>query len=506
MKRFRLFVLIFCLLYPFGVSKADLPEMTSGWFPFEPYMHTEEHQGLSRLTGLDIKMLEAVLFHAGYKPAFSQVSWKEFLEDIRTGKRQIAPFATQTPEREKWGYFSIPYRWEEDVLYIKSGSTFSFKKNDVEDFITQMKKTGFRLGVMDGFFYPSEALNKFINDPANAHQIIKVKFDIDNINNLLLDKIDGFLTDRLVGATLIWRSGERKKFEEHLLNLKVPICFLMSKASVTPDIIEKINDAITKIKKSGEHAKIMRGYILPQLLMQTVDRPWFLWIEMMAIIAFVIAGMIIADRENFSVVATFGLAIVPSFGGGLLRDIIVNRYPVGMLVTPRYILTVLAAFFSILLLINIYDFFKYKMKFHKIDSLTPSRTTITRFVDILDAIGTSAFTVIGVLVAVMSKADPLWIWGPFFAVTTGIGGSTIRNALAGYRALGSHTTYSEIPLFCGFGLSLFLNAQTELIDPTRIFNVVVLTIAIGFICHVLISFFKVPSLKVHFFTRTKKRK
>jgi polar amino acid transport system substrate-binding protein len=146
------------------------------------------------------------------------------------------------------------------------------------------------------------------------------------------------------------------------------------------------------------------------------------------------------------------------------------------------------------------------MKWHTIDSLTPSRTVITRVADILDAIGTSAFTVIGVLVAVMSKADPLWIWGPFFAVTTGIGGSTIRNALAGYRALGSHTTYSEIPLFCGLGLSLFLNSQTELIDPTLIFNVVILTIAIGFITHVLIGFYQIPSLKVHFFTQPKKRK
>ncbi|ARN84220.1 transporter substrate-binding domain-containing protein [Candidatus Nucleicultrix amoebiphila] len=479
--------------------KAQDEVIKTGWFPFEPYMYVKETQGFSQLTGLDIKMIEALSQHLGVKPDFSVVQWKQFLSDIKSGQRLIAPFATKTKERSEWAYFSIPYRFEENALFVKYGSSLEFK--NVQSFVDMAKKTGFRLGIMDGFVYASDAINDFINDPQYQHQIMRAKFENDNLNNLLKDKIDGFLTDRLVGATLIWRSGHSKDVEERYLGVSTPIHFLISKKLGSPEFLEKVNKAIQEMKASGEHRKIMREYILPVLLMQTIDRPWFLWIEVLAIIAFVIAGMMIADKENFSVLATFGLAIVPSFGGGLIRDIIVGRTPVGILVTPRYVYIVIIAFLTVLFFINVYDFLRHKMKLFVIDKYVPSKAEITRLIQLLDAMGTSAFTVIGVLVAVLGKADPLWIWGPLFAVMTGVGGSTMRNALAGYRALGNELTYAEIPLLCGLGLSLYLDNQVEHVDPTQILLVVLLTIFIGFLMHVFVYHWNIPSIKIHLFKK-----
>lgn len=488
------------ILFSFPLLAQD-QEVLSGWFPAEPYMQVEQSKDVSKLTGLDIQMVEAVLNKTHHKVTFSQSTWKEILADLKEGKKTLAPFATQTKEREEWAYFSEPYRWEENVLYVQYGSQFQFR--DLDDFLRKIKETNFRLGVIDGFVYADKRVNDFINDPQNSHLIIKTSLDLNNLNNLLQNKIDGFLADRLIAATLVWRSGARQSVEERLLNISTPIHFIISKAAATPAFVEEVNKTILKMKASDEHSAIMRQYILPVLLMQTIDRPWFLWIEVLAIIAFVLSGIIIADRENLSIISTFGLSVVPAFGGGLLRDIIVNRSPVGILVTPRYIFIVMTCFTITILALNFYDFLRYRLKIKWVQNFTIKTTFIHRIVDIFDAIGTSAFTVIGVLVAVLGKATPLWVWGPILAVMTGIGGSTIRNLLAGYRALGNEYTYAEIPLLCGLGLALFLNGQTEKIDPNLIFTIVIATIVCGFIAHILVNIFKVPSIKIRFFSQNR---
>lgn len=479
---------------------ASENDILSGWFPFEPYMHIEEKQGIPRLTGLDIRMLEVTTKNVGYRASFKKIPWQQLLEDIKSGTRQIAPFATKTPQREEWAYFSVPYRWEENVLYVKKGSDLHF--DSIGDLLREFERSQFRLGVMDGFVYADQAINDYIADPKNAQRIVRVKFDNENLMNLEQGKIDGFFTDRLSGATMIWRLGDRQLVEERVLGIHTPIHFIMSKKSTTPEMVEKINESLKTMRKNGTHSRIMREYILPVLLMQTIDKTWFFWVEIMAIIAFVISGVIIAERENLNLISAFGLSVVPSFGGGLIRDLIVNRSPVGVLVTPRYIFTVCVVFLLAVLLINIYDALKRTARCGNIVRIVPTDRVIHRIVDIFDAIGTSAFTVIGVLVGVMSHADPLWVWGPLFAVMTGVGGSTIRNTLVGYRALGNDYTYAEIPLISGFILSIYLQGQTELINPTEILWVVIATILFGFVFHTIVYFFKIPALKVHLFSAT----
>jgi polar amino acid transport system substrate-binding protein len=494
-KPAKFFLLALCMLFHISALHAELETLKSGWYPFDPYMTLEKSHGVEKLMGLDIQMLEAVAHHLQVIPEFSFVPWKNFLEDIKSGKRQMASSATKTPEREEWAYFSDPWRWEENALYVHYGSSFKFK--DVADFIKQIKETGFILGVMDGFVYASDLINDFIHDPKYAHQIVKGKFDSDSLKNLLSQKVDGFITDRLVGATLIWRTGQNKNVEERLLGVSTPIGFLMSKKSTTPEFVSKVNQAIKEMRASGEHRRISQQYILPILLMQTIDRPWFGWIEVCALLAFVVSGMIIAEREKFTIVAALAIAIVPAFGGGLIRDLMVARFPVGVLTTPRYIFIVLCSFGLVLFVINLYDIFYHRYHHKWLDKISGSEKNINTLIVYFDSMGTSAFTVIGVLVAVMGKAEPLWLWGPLFAVMTGVGGGAIRNLLIGSRAFGSEYTNAEIPLLCGAGLSLFLSNQVEKIDPDLILFAVILTILLGFIAYMLVYYYKIPSLKIH---------
>jgi polar amino acid transport system substrate-binding protein len=503
-KQAKFLFFTLCFLFVRSTLHAEFATLKAGWYPFEPYMTLEKSHGVDKLTGLDIEMLEAVANHLQVKLDISMVPWKSFLDDIKSGKRQIAPSATKTKERQEWAYFSDPWRWEENALYVRYGSKFQFK--DVNDFIKKVKETGFILGVMDGFVYASDLINDLIRDPKYAHQIVKSKFDSDSLTNLLTGKVDGFLTDRLVGATLIWRTAQNKNVEERLLGISTPIGFLMSKKSTMPELVSKVNKIIKDMRASGEHQLISQQYILPILLMQTIDRPWFGWIEVCALLAFVISGMIIAEREKFTLLAGLGIAIVPAFGGGLIRDLMVARYPVGVLTTPRYIFIVLCSFGLVLCVINLFDVLSYHYKHKWLGKILNSKHRLDALIIYFDALGTSAFTVIGVLVAVMGKAEPLWLWGPLFAVMTGVGGGAIRNLLIGSQAFGSEYTYAEIPLLCGLGLSFFLNNQVEKIDPNSIFLAVIFSILIGFIAHIVVYHYKIPSLKIHMLDNILNRK
>jgi uncharacterized membrane protein YeiH len=50
-------------------------------------------------------------------------------------------------------------------------------------------------------------------------------------------------------------------------------------------------------------------------------------------------------------------------------------------------------------------------------------------VELTDAIGLAAFTVIAVVIAVRFFAEPLWLWGPPCAALSAAGGGTLRDML-----------------------------------------------------------------------------
>ena len=77
---------------------------------------------------------------------------------------------------------------------------------------------------------------------------------------------------------------------------------------------------------------------------------------------------------------------------------------------------------------------------------------------LFDSLGLGAFTVLGVLVALQYRCEPLWLWGPLLAVVTNGGGSVIRDLIT-MRPVSIVTTtipYVEISAVWGLVLSAYL--------------------------------------------------
>lgn len=143
--------------------------------------------------------------------------------------------------------------------------------------------------------------------------------------------------------------------------------------------------------------------------------------EIIGTIAFAASGAMIAIRKELDLFGIIMLGTITAVGGGILRDIIIGRIPPNTFVNPLYIAT--AALTSVLLFII----------FYKAPSLLDSKHigTFEKILNIFDAIGLGAFTVIGIDAGIDKGYGEYLFLLIFLGVTTGIGGGIMRDIMAG---------------------------------------------------------------------------
>ena len=493
---YLLLVLFFFLSFLPLAQGKELKQnvLRGGWYLWDPYQFIEKGQGYTQLNGLDINLERAIAKHAGYEIHFEQVAWKQHLTDLAAGTRDIAAGATYTPQREKFAYFSEPYREESNSLFTLKQTTKKLTFSNANEFLEKVKNTKFKLGIVDGYVYVDHKINAFIANPENRPQIFPVDNTYDNLEKLSNGEIDGFLADRIDGATASWRSNYREKINEQVIG-SVPIHLMFSKKTMTPEIVAAFNKAIQQVKSSGEYDSIVRSYLFPILLMQTIDRDWFTVIDIIGTVAFAISGLIIAYRERASFFKATLLAALPAVGGGIIRDLIAGRSPIGVLRTPIYIIAILLTILVAYILIHLSALFfsRLQKKIAKQVIVPQHAKKLSLFIDIFDALGLAAFTVIGVTVAFSSKSDPLWLWGPIFAVITGVGGGIARDLLRDDGIIWAlkGEFYAEVPFIWGMLLTSYLVLDKRYSSPEVIFYAVVFTLIGGFLTRLFIIWFQI---------------
>ncbi len=339
--RFLLGLLLVLMAYP-ALSQQESKVLRSGWYQWDPYQYEVVKDEIKHLTGLDVRLLKAVFGKMGIELQINPVGWRQHQQDIKDGTRDIAGGAFRSKEREEYAYYSIPYRFEKDMLYVRKDEQKKFKFNSAEELVKILESGTYKLGVIDGYFYGS-TLMKYINDPRYADRIIKVKDDRDNFTNLFEHKIDAFPIDHLVGATLGWRHGWQKQVVE-MPNpvFEDSIHVLFSKKTTNPELVERFNQTLLQMQKSGEYNKVMRDYLLPVLLGQTAGQTWFFIVDIIGTIAFAISGLLLARQGKYSLFGALVLAALPSIGGGIMRDILINRETLSVLRSPVYLGTIFA--------------------------------------------------------------------------------------------------------------------------------------------------------------------
>lgn len=132
-------------------------------------------------------------------------------------------------------------------------------------------------------------------------------------------------------------------------------------------------------------------------------------VEIIGTIAFGMSGAMVAIDKDLDYYGIAFFSIITATGGGIVRDIILGNIPIAIS-NPMY------ALISLLSAIIVIVFYKYINR-------------LTKILQVFDALGLAAFTVIGAEYAINSGLDN--IYGVVtMAVLTGTGGGVLRDVFS----------------------------------------------------------------------------
>ena len=128
-----------------------------------------------------------------------------------------------------------------------------------------------------------------------------------------------------------------------------------------------------------------------------------------------------AIKKNLDLLGIIVLGVTTAVGGGMMRDILIGIHPPALFTNPVY---VTAAFLAVIVMFLI-------VKTRKITMEMFSKIWYERVMNILDAVGLGAFTVVGIDTAINAGFGEYTFLMIFLGVITGVGGGVLRDIMAG---------------------------------------------------------------------------
>ncbi len=427
-----------------------------GWHDWEPYQMEQAVNDQPVLRGLDLEILRELSRRMHLTPEFIQLDWNLQQEGVRDGSVHVMSGVFETAGRKEYARFSKAYRNEENAMLMRRGEASRFDFMTVAALRERMAAQSVRVGRIIAYVYADPELTALLNDPAVQGQVVTYVNEREALKGLLGDEVDLLPADRLVAQTIAWREGFQSELEEHVsFRAKAPIHFMLSKAATSEEELNQFNAALDAMRAEGTLKRIQREYLYPLLLSITISHPWYFALDLIGVVAFSISGYLLARRERYTLVAGLLFASLPAMGGGILRDFLLQRSPIGILRTPVYFMVVLITVATGVLLLRLLK-----------NRIPGGERVAGNLILWGDALGLVAFTVTGVVVAVEMRADPLWLWGPVMAVVTATAGGIVRDTIRsdGRMTMLTQDFYAEIPILWGTLLSLVI----YFIDDSRL--------------------------------------
>ena len=121
----------------------------------------------------------------------------------------------------------------------------------------------------------------------------------------------------------------------------------------------------------------------------------FFIVEIIGTVAFACSGAMVAIKKNLDLLGIIVLGVTTAVGGGMIRDILIGIHPPALFTNPVY---VMAAFVAVLCLFLI-------IKCRRITIEALSSLWYERVMNILDAVGLGAFTVVGIDTAITALGN-----------------------------------------------------------------------------------------------------
>ncbi len=144
------------------------------------------------------------------------------------------------------------------------------------------------------------------------------------------------------------------------------------------------------------------------------------FLEILGTIAFAVSGAMVGIRRGYDVFGVTVLGVVTAVGGGMVRDVTLNKVPVA-LTQPHYVIMAIVTS----LVVFIIAFFRKQQM-----DLTTKRVYDALML-LMDSLGLGIFTVMGVRAGVEAGYAYNSFLLAFLGVITAVGGGLLRDIMAG---------------------------------------------------------------------------
>lgn len=135
-----------------------------------------------------------------------------------------------------------------------------------------------------------------------------------------------------------------------------------------------------------------------------------------------------------------------------MRDLVAGRRPVGVVADPLSLVVVVWLVLVSWIVFKVINRFPGKLQ-ARMEAIDVDHNPVLVF---FDALGLAAYTVIGVLVAMQTRCEPLWLWGPILAAASNGGGGLLRDLIRGHYPIPMFSRfYTQIAIIWGAVLSWF---------------------------------------------------
>jgi polar amino acid transport system substrate-binding protein len=220
-------------------AKGEIKMAMSGQYP--PFNFVDAN---NQLTGFDVEIGRAVAGRIGIKAAPLSTAWDGIIAGLLANKYElICGSMAITAERLKSIDFSEPY--------YRSGAQLFVKKGSATKSVADLK--GKKVGVTLGTTY-----EKWVRANIPGADVRTYKGVPDMILEVGYGRIEGFITDKIVGALAIKEKGAPIALAGDLLyEEKMGIALRQN----NPGLKAAINDALAAIKKDGTYHYISMKWL-----------------------------------------------------------------------------------------------------------------------------------------------------------------------------------------------------------------------------------------------------
>lgn len=219
-----------------GGSKKTLTMATNAEFP--PYEYKEGDKFL----GIDIEIAEAIADELGMELKIEDIAFDSIIAEVISGKADMGIAGmTVTEERKKNVAFSNTYATSAQVIIVKNDSEIATPE------ALEGKKVGVQLGTTGDIY--AEDIKDVTLERYNK--------GADAILALTQGKLDAVIIDRQPAQVFVEKNEGIKIVDKEFTIEDYAIAF----AKDNTELLNKVNDALAKLKESGKLQEIIDKYI-----------------------------------------------------------------------------------------------------------------------------------------------------------------------------------------------------------------------------------------------------